>query len=96
MKVYLEVLSGPADGTVFNFSTSVIIGRDKDCDIPLPLDNFLSRRHAQILVIEPECFLEDLGSTNGTFVNEERLDKRVLLENGQLFRIGKTYMRIKW
>jgi pSer/pThr/pTyr-binding forkhead associated (FHA) protein len=96
MKIYLEILSGPADGMVFNFTKSVIMGRDKDCDIPLTLDNFLSRHHAQIIVIEPECFLEDLNSTNGSFVNEERLEKRVLLENEQLFRIGKTYMKIKW
>lgn len=96
MKVTLEVMSGPMDGQVFNFHKSVGIGRDDTNEIPLPLDKFISRRHARILVIEPECFLEDLGSTNGTFVDEERLRGRILLERGKLFRVGKTWLQIEW
>ena len=96
MKVYLEAIGGPMDGQRYTFKKSITLGRDPNCDIPINLDNYLSRRHASILVIPPECFLEDLGSSNGTFINDERLTKRVLLQNGQKFRIGKTLMEIKW
>jgi len=96
MKLFLEIIGGPMDGQVYSFKKSVTIGRDPNCEIPLQLDNYLSRRHAQILVIPPECFLEDLGSTNGTFIEDERLTQRVLLKNGQHFRVGKTLMQIYW
>jgi len=96
MKVNLELLSGPLDGSVFNFGNSVDIGRDNGCEVPIPVDKFISRRHARILVVEPECFLEDLDSTNGTFINDQRLQGRIVLQKGQTFRVGKTWMTIDW
>jgi pSer/pThr/pTyr-binding forkhead associated (FHA) protein len=96
MKVTLEVMSGPTDGQVYHFHKSVGVGREDSNEISLPLDKFISRRHARIMVIEPECFLEDLDSTNGTFVDGERLRGRILLEKGKLFRVGKTWLHIDW
>ena len=96
MDVTLELLSGPLDGQVFNFTRTVDIGRDTSCEVPVPVDKFISRRHARILVVEPECFLEDLDSTNGTYVEEKRLKGRVILSKGQMFRVGKTWMQIDW
>lgn len=95
-KVVLELLSGPLDGTVYNFGGTVDIGRDSACEISIPVDKFISRRHARILVVEPECFLEDMESTNGTFVNDERLKGRIVLNKKQVFRVGKTWMTIDW
>jgi len=96
MKVNLELLSGPLDGEIFNFTKTIDIGRDNTCEVPIPVDKFISRRHARILVVEPECFLEDMESTNGTFINDERLRGRIVLQNGQVFRVGKTWMQINW
>lgn len=96
VKITLEILSGPLDGQVFNFNKTVEIGRDDKCDIPIKVDKFISRHHARIMVVEPECFLEDLDSTNGTFIDDERLRKRVILNNGHTFRVGKTWMQIDW
>ncbi|MHB2015579.1 MAG: FHA domain-containing protein [Candidatus Xenobia bacterium] len=96
MKVTLELLSGPLDGKVFAFNKSVDIGREDDCEIPVPVDKFISRRHARIIVVEPECFLEDLKSTNGTFVDDQRLHGRTVLSNGQIFKVGKTWMQTTW
>lgn len=96
MKVTMEVLSGPMDGEVFNFSRSVEIGRDTSADVPIQVDKFISRRHARILLVEPECFLEDLDSTNGTFVNDQRLKGRTVLKSGQMFKVGKTWVQISW
>lgn len=96
MKISLEILSGPLDGQRFEFSKTFEIGRDDKCEVPLKVDKFISRHHARVLVVEPECFLEDLGSTNGTFVDDERLTRRVLLRNGRTFRVGKTWMQVDW
>lgn len=96
MKIALEILSGPLDGQKFEFNRTVEIGRDDKCELPIKIDKFISRHHARLLVVEPECFLEDLDSTNGTFIDDERLRKRIMLENGQTFRVGKTWMQINW
>lgn len=96
VKITLEILSGPLDGQVFEFSRTVEIGRDDGCEVPIQVDMSVSRRHARILVVEPECFLEDLDSRNGTFIDDDRLEKRTQLQNGQTFRVGKTWMQIDW
>jgi pSer/pThr/pTyr-binding forkhead associated (FHA) protein len=84
------------DGEVFTFQSSVEIGRDSALEVPIQVDKFISRRHARIMVVEPECFLEDLDSTNGTFVNDARLRGRTVLKSGQMFKVGKTWMQIHW
>ena len=70
--------------------------RRPDKAVPVPVDKFISRRHARILVVEPECFLEDLDSTNGTFVDDKRLKGRMVIEKGKIFRVGKTWMQLDW
>jgi len=96
MQVTLEVLGGPWDGKIFTFSRSSDIGRDDTADISIPLDKFISRRHARILVAEPECFLDDLGSTNGTVFEGRRLTRRGILSPGDLFKVGHTWVEINW
>lgn len=94
MKITLEIVSGPMDGHVFQFNHSVDIGREGK--VKLSFDRFVSRRHAQIEVQGARVVLEDLKSTNGTFVDDQRLDGKVDLRHGQVFRIGRTWMEISW
>lgn len=94
MRLKVEVLSGPIDGHMYEFNHTVDIGRDGK--IQIPKDRFVSRRHAQIDVREPRVFLEDLGSTNGTFVDDQRVTGRVELQNGKIFRVGRTWLEINW
>ncbi|MCL5773513.1 MAG: FHA domain-containing protein [Firmicutes bacterium] len=96
MKVKVEILSGPEDGQEYSITKSSDIGRDSANPIALTFDKFLSRRHSRILVAEPECFLEDIGSTNGTFIDGERLTGRILLENGKVFKVGQTWLQVSW
>lgn len=95
MRIQLEVLGGPLDGHIFQFNKRVQIGREGE--IPLGVDSFISRRHA---ILEPTVsggvILEDLNSTNGTFVNGERLQGKTNLRNGQVFIVGKTWLEISW
>ena len=66
---------------------TMTIGRKPSNDIPI--DNLsISGRHAQVITILEDSFLEDLGSTNGTYVNG-KLVKKHALENGDIITLGK-------
>jgi len=70
-----------------------VLGRGKECDIPL-FDKKCSRRHCVIRKRGDYCILEDLGSFNGTFVNEKRIIKRLHLKAGDVFSIGTTVIHL--
>jgi hypothetical protein len=68
-------------------------GIEPEVDLtPMDPDSYASRRHARILRQNEQFFLEDLGSSNGTFLNGTRLEKGVEhpLQNGDKVRFGKT------
>jgi len=76
----------------YSFQKTVIIGRDKACNIVLD-DPLVSRKHAKITVIDNKKFyLEDLNSTNGTYVNNNPLIKggKVQLKKEDKIRVGNT------
>jgi hypothetical protein len=86
-KYALLVLSGTEIGRVIQIEKALVtIGRS-GCDVILD-DPELSRRHARIRIRGSEGDLEDLGSTNGTFVGEDRIQKTVVIENRSKFRVG--------
>lgn len=68
-------------------ATSVTFGRSSKSDIALP-DRTISNHHARITVVREDCFLEDLESTNGTYVNQLLVDRH-LLEDGDVIGLGK-------
>lgn len=72
----------------------VIIGRSADANITVKEHN-VSRRHAKITFKGDKAHIEDLGSTNGTFVNSERITS-VDLEDGDLISIGKTILKLSF
>lgn len=85
----LTVLTGPEKGAVFSFTTlEATIGRSEDAEISIP-DMGLSRIHARILRKSGGYYLEDAGSTNGTFVDDGRIDGQVRLHVGARFRLGQ-------
>lgn len=66
----------------------ITIGRDEDCSIQLPITN-VSRKHACLFPKGEEFIVEDLNSTNGTFVNGVKIS-RCVLRNNDLIRIGEA------
>ncbi len=66
---------------------AVVIGRSADCDVILS-DNYLSSRHARLANDDGELTLEDLGSTNGSYVNQELVRGRVQLQRGDVVQLG--------
>ena len=78
----LTVRTGPEEGTVFDLENeTIIVGRDVTNDVILT-DAEVSRRHSRLTLSPQGYVLEDLGSTNGTFVNGERLSGPYLLIPG--------------
>lgn len=84
----LAILSGPLSGQVIKINkTPFVIGRANG-DLIIP-DPEVSRTHCQIEITEEKIILRDLNSTNGTFINEERVIEGNLEDKSE-FRIGKT------
>jgi pSer/pThr/pTyr-binding forkhead associated (FHA) protein len=71
----------------------VTIGRDPACECPLD-DDSISARHARLSYHHNQWWLEDLGSTNGTLVNQEKLTLPMVVVTGDEFRCGKTLLTI--
>jgi len=82
------------DGTEYPLTSPVTtIGRE-DCDILLPQDDMVSRRHAQVERQGDELVIVDVGSTNGTFVNGVRVHASQILESGDLVQVGNTTLTV--
>lgn len=91
----LVILESPGKqkGDFFKLNRSLTIGRDSSCDIVLK-DRAVSARHARIDKQGDQFFLEDLGSSNGTFVGNEQISEQVSLKAGDRIRIGQTLLEL--
>ena len=81
-------------GTEYPLEEEMFLGRDEECEITIS-DSFTSHRHARIFLEENTLYLEDLTSTNGTFVNGEKIEKPHLLEQRDRIQIGNTVLEAK-
>ncbi len=95
MRVTLRVISGPQIGRVFTFDQhdTFMIGRSEDSHFCLPQDRFFSRHHCILEIAPPRCFLRDLGSLNGTYVNGFRVET-AHLKNGDRIQGGETILEV--
>lgn len=96
MRVTLHVVAGPQTGRDFTFDQheTFMIGRSEDAHFCLPHDRFFSRHHCILEIAPPQCFLRDLGSTNGTFVNGIRVET-AHLKHGDRIQGGETVLEIE-
>ena len=91
-KISLAVIQGNNSGEIFQISKpKMVIGRS-NADITIK-DPEASRAHAELDVMGERIVLRDLGSTNGTYVDEERISQSTL-ENRSEFRIGSTVFMV--
>ena len=70
------------------------IGRDPSCDIR-PEDSYLSQFHAKLYANDGVWYVEDLGSTNGTYLNQNRLTGPVEIHAGDTLRVGEITMELR-
>lgn len=91
----LVIVEGPGSGTTLEIGPSpVMLGRAQDCTLPLD-DDYCSGHHARLFPQGSRWFLEDLGSTNGTFVKGQRLTRATLIEPGIPFTTGRTVLELR-
>ncbi|HII4508706.1 TPA: FHA domain-containing protein FhaB [Clostridium perfringens] len=94
----LEVLKTISNGTlgigsVIPVTSTISIGRREDNSIVLN-DQFVSSYHAKIYVKNNDFYLEDLASTNGTFINDSKVEGRVRLKVNDQIRMGSTVFKV--
>ena len=96
MQVNLKVTAGPYRGRIFSFTQhdSFLIGRNPDAHLCLPDDRYFSRNHCLLEINPPRAFVRDLRSTNGTFVNGQRIND-AFLKNGDLIQCGETILLVE-
>jgi pSer/pThr/pTyr-binding forkhead associated (FHA) protein len=88
--------AGLAEGDVITIdSTALTVGRSDDNDLPLDADEYASAHHARFEPRRDGVYIEDVGSTNGTFVNGIRLNGGRRLVPGDVVRIGETDLRFE-
>ena len=83
-----------AGETVSLDEAPILIGRGNDAAIRLD-DDYVSTRHARIASSGEQWFVEDLGSTNGTYIGAHRLTQPTTLQLGSTVRIGKTTLELR-
>ncbi|MFW5691975.1 MAG: FHA domain-containing protein [Chloroflexota bacterium] len=113
-KVQITIMSGVEDGTALIYDADrgdgepqprgwvLTVGRKDENDICLRNDTYVSRRHANLIRHATGWQLEDLDSTNGSFIENADdffadipVTGTVPIQDGQLFRVGRTWLRIQ-
>jgi hypothetical protein len=91
-KLIVERSPALAQGREIELDGGLTIGRSGSSGLPIG-DPFVSHMHARIMRRGPFLFVEDLGSTNGTFLNDRRIDGDAQLKMRDQLRIGETVLR---
>jgi hypothetical protein len=79
-------------GATFAIGNEITIGRAPNCTIMIPDDTYVSQLHARIFRTAEGAWVEDLGSTNGSYLNAARLAGAEQLSSGDRLQIGSTIM----
>jgi len=91
-ELLLRGVSGATFGKTFPMLGSMVIGRDPACDITIPSDE-ISRQHARIITRPGSILLEDMGSSNGTYVNNKPIQTAVV-QLGDEVRFDKIRFKV--
>lgn len=109
--VEIMVMSGPYDGSLVrltaprNSERGYLFGRRDECDLSFPYDRWVSGRHARLFQEDGQWYIEDLGSTNktylgkmrpdGTFAGREQIEGIHPIAAGQLIQLGRVWVRLQ-
>jgi pSer/pThr/pTyr-binding forkhead associated (FHA) protein len=94
-KLLLEIVEGPEAGRKLDLGGPVEIGRGAGPQLVLDGDGQISRRHARVEPSAEGAVLTDLGSRNGTYVNEQPVHRPRALGPGDRFRVGLTVIELR-
>jgi hypothetical protein len=82
-------------GETIEVTAPTVIGRDATSGIRLEHDEFVSARHARIEPRPEGALVDDLGSTNGTFVNGSKVERAKLAKTGDVIKVGATELQVQ-
>jgi hypothetical protein len=92
---HVAIVAGANSGETLSLDHApIVIGRGADAQIVLD-DDYVSTRHARIAVSGDQWFVEDLGSTNGTYIGTVRIHQPTAISVGTQVRIGKTVLELR-
>jgi hypothetical protein len=91
------VVVEPAErrGQEFALADELTVGRAGGCGVPIPDDTFVSQLHARVFRRNGQLYVEDLGSTNGTYLNKKKVASAVAVRKGDKLKIGKTTLEVQ-
>ncbi|MBA2625448.1 MAG: FHA domain-containing protein, partial [Acidimicrobiia bacterium] len=81
-------------GRSFDLDGELTVGRAPGCQVALD-DSYVSQLHARVFTRDGGVWVEDLGSTNGTFLNAERVSAPLAVRRGDQLKVGSTVMELK-
>jgi len=94
-QLHLKVVEPPEHvGRTYDLDDELTIGRSPGCGVAMPEDIYTSTLHARLFRRNDQLWVEDLGSTNGTFVNREQISTALRLGKGDLLQIGSTVFEV--
>ena len=93
----LVVLASPEldQGKTIEVAAPTVVGRDATSGIRLEHDEFVSARHARLEPRPEGALVDDLGSTNGTFLNGKKVKRAQLAKAGDVIKIGATELQVQ-
>lgn len=93
-RAWRVVVTGPGQehGRTHAVDGEATVGRGGGCTISLPSDTYVSQVHARLVTRGGDLWVEDLGSTNGTYVNGRRIEAPAKLRRGDRVQVGETVL----
>jgi pSer/pThr/pTyr-binding forkhead associated (FHA) protein len=90
------VIVAPAEqkGRSYELNGELTVGRAAGCQVALE-DNYVSQLHARVFARDGTIWVEDLGSTNGTYLNEQRVSAPLAVRRGDQLKVGSTVLELK-
>lgn len=93
-EAHLEVIAGPTPGAVFSLVEVNLLGRAADCTIRVA-DKTISAHHGRLSFHASQWWMEDLGSRNGSNVNEVRVTEPIVVTYGDRLGLGRVIFRLQ-
>ncbi|MBO0691455.1 MAG: FHA domain-containing protein [Acidimicrobiaceae bacterium] len=81
-------------GQDFDLGDELTVGRAPSCGVSLPDDTFVSQIHARLFRRDQDLWIEDLGSTNGTFLNDHKVSAPAVMRKGDRVKVGRTVLEV--